>query len=547
MQNRAASGKVAPQFAAPPPKLLNFHEKQIYRSYHGRHILPSTPKSGHSARNAPGANLKPKDSTMKELSDIGLVGLAVMGENLILNMANNGYTVTAYNRSTEKVDAFLAGRAKGKSIRGAHSVEELVASLAKPRKIMLMVKAGAPVDAFIEQILPHLEEGDILIDGGNTHFPDTNRRVDYCASKGILFVGAGVSGGEEGALTGPSIMPGGAKDAWHHVKPIFQSIAAKVEDGTPCCDWVGENGAGHFVKMVHNGIEYGDMQLICEAYQIMKDLLGMSADEMHEVFAEWNEGELDSYLTEITRDILKTKDEDGEPLVDKILDTAGQKGTGKWTGVAALEMGVPLTLIGEAVFARCLSAQKEERVEAAKIISGPTPKFEGDKKAFIEDLRNALFAAKIVSYAQGYVLMREAAKEFGWELNNGGIALMWRGGCIIRSVFLGNIKEAFDTNPALTNLLLDPYFQQRVDAAQAGWRNVVASATLNGIPAPTLTSALSYFDGYRTARLPANLLQAQRDFFGAHTYERTDKPRGEFFHTNWTGRGGDTASSTYNA
>lgn len=484
---------------------------------------------------------------MKELSDIGLVGLAVMGENLILNMASKGYTVTAYNRSTDKVDAFLAGRAKGQSIRGAHSVEELVQSLAKPRKVMLMVKAGGAVDAVIEQLLPLLDEGDIIIDGGNTHFPDTNRRVDYCAEKGILFVGAGVSGGEEGALTGPSIMPGGAKAAWESVKPIFQGIAAKVEDGTPCCDWVGENGAGHFVKMVHNGIEYGDMQLICEAYQIMKDLLGMTPDDMHEVFAEWNEGELDSYLVEITRDIMKTKDEDGEPLVDKILDTAGQKGTGKWTGVAALEMGVPLTLIGEAVFARCLSAQKDERVEASKVISGPTPSFDGDKKAFIEDLRNALFASKIVSYAQGYVLMREAAKEYGWELNNGGIALMWRGGCIIRSVFLGNIKEAFDNNPQLANLLLDPYFQQRVEAAQAGWRRVVAAAAINGIPAPTLTSALSYFDGYRTARLPANLLQAQRDFFGAHTYERLDKPRGEFFHTNWTGRGGDTASSTYNA
>lgn len=484
---------------------------------------------------------------MKALSDIGLVGLAVMGENLILNMASKGFTVTAYNRTTAKVDNFLAGRAKGKSIRGAHSVEELVQSLERPRKVMIMVKAGAPVDAFIEQLMPHLEPGDIIIDGGNTHFPDTNRRVELCESKGLLYVGAGVSGGEEGALTGPSIMPGGSKAAWEQVKPIFQNIAAKVEDGSPCCDWVGETGAGHFVKMVHNGIEYGDMQLICEAYQVMKDLLGMSADEMHEVFAEWNEGELDSYLVEITRDILKTKDEDGEALVDKILDTAGQKGTGKWTGVAALEMGVPLTLIGEAVFARCLSAQKEERVEASKVLNGPTPIFDGDKKAFIEDLRNALLASKIVSYAQGYVLMREAAKEYGWKLNNGGIALMWRGGCIIRSVFLGNIKDAFDENPELTNLLLAPYFEQRVEAAQNGWRTVVANAALNGIPTPTLSSALAYFDGYRTARLPANLLQAQRDFFGAHTYERIDRPRGEFFHTNWTGRGGNTSSSTYNA
>jgi 6-phosphogluconate dehydrogenase len=483
---------------------------------------------------------------MKPLSDIGLVGLAVMGENLILNMASKGYTVTAYNRSVEKVDAFIEGRAKGKTIRGARSIEELVQSLAKPRKIMLMVKAGKAVDDFIEQLIPHLEPGDIIIDGGNTHYPDTDRRTAYLESKGLLFIGTGVSGGEEGALTGPSIMPGGSPAAWPHVKPIFQDIAAKVEDGSPCCDWVGENGAGHFVKMVHNGIEYGDMQLICEAYQIMKDMLGMSADEMHEVFKEWNQGELDSYLIEITRDILAYKDEDGAPLVDKILDTAGQKGTGKWTGVIALDLGIPLTLISEAVFARCLSAQKDQRVEASKVISGPAIKFEGDKKAFIDDLRNALYASKIISYAQGYLLMREAAKEYGWKLNYGGIALMWRGGCIIRSSFLGNIKEAFDKNPELTNLLLDEYFRSTVDAAQAGWRRVAAAAIANGIPAPTITSALTYFDGFRTARLPANLLQAQRDYFGAHTYERTDKPRGEFFHTNWTGRGGNTASTTYN-
>ena len=483
---------------------------------------------------------------MKPLSDIGLVGLAVMGENLILNMASKGYTVTAYNRSVEKVDNFLAGRAQGKTIRGARSIEELVASLAKPRKIMLMVKAGKAVDDFIEQLIPHLEPGDIIIDGGNTHFPDTDRRTLYLAEKELHFIGTGVSGGEEGALTGPSIMPGGAPAAWPHVKPIFQGISAKVDDGSPCCDWVGENGAGHFVKMVHNGIEYGDMQLICEAYQIMKDLLGMSADEMHQVFAEWNEGELNSYLIEITRDILAYKDQDGAPLVDKILDTAGQKGTGKWTGVIALDLGIPLTLISEAVFARCLSAQKDERVTASKIISGPTAKFEGDRKAFINDLRNAVYASKIISYAQGYLLMREAAKEYGWNLNYGGIALMWRGGCIIRSSFLGNIKEAFDKNPALQNLLLDDYFRTTVEAAQAGWRRVAATAIANGIPAPTITSALTYFDGYRTARLPANLLQAQRDFFGAHTYERTDRPRGEFFHTNWTGRGGNTASTTYN-
>ena len=483
---------------------------------------------------------------MKPLSDIGLVGLAVMGENLILNMASKGYTVTAYNRSVEKVDSFLAGRAQGKSIRGARSIEELVQSLAKPRKIMLMVKAGQPVDDFIEQLIPHLEPGDIIIDGGNTHFPDTDRRTAYLESKGLLFIGTGVSGGEEGALTGPSIMPGGSPKAWPHVKPIFQDIAAKVEDGSPCCDWVGENGAGHFVKMVHNGIEYGDMQLICEAYQIMKEVLGMSADEMHEVFAEWNKGELDSYLIEITRDILAYKDTDGEPLVDKILDTAGQKGTGKWTGVIALDLGVPLTLISEAVFARCLSAQKEERVAASKVINGPAVNFDGDKKALINYLRNAVFASKIISYAQGYLLMREAAKEYGWKLNYGGIALMWRGGCIIRSSFLGNIKEAFDKNPQLSNLLLDDYFRKTVEEAQAGWRRVAAAAITNGIPAPTITSALTYFDGFRTARLPANLLQAQRDYFGAHTYERLDKPRGEFFHTNWTGRGGNTASSTYN-
>jgi len=483
---------------------------------------------------------------MKPLSDIGLVGLAVMGENLILNMASKGYTVTAYNRSVDKVDNFIAGRAQGKSIRGARSIEELVQSLAKPRKIMLMVKAGKPVDDFIEQLIPHLEPGDIIIDGGNTHYPDTDRRTAYLESKGLLFIGTGVSGGEEGALTGPSIMPGGSPAAWPHVKDIFQSISAKVDDGSPCCDWVGENGAGHFVKMVHNGIEYGDMQLICEAYQIMKEVLGMSADEMHEVFAEWNKGELDSYLIEITRDILAFKDEDGSPLVDKILDTAGQKGTGKWTGVIALDLGVPLTLISEAVFARCLSAQKAERVEASKVITGPAVKFEGDKKALIDDLRNALFASKIISYAQGYLLMREAAKEYGWKLNYGGIALMWRGGCIIRSSFLGNIKEAFDKNPELNNLLLDEYFRKTVEDAQAGWRRVAAAAIVNGIPAPTITSALTYFDGFRTARLPANLLQAQRDYFGAHTYERLDKPRGEFFHTNWTGRGGNTASSTYN-
>lgn len=482
---------------------------------------------------------------MKALSDIAVVGLAVMGENLILNMASKGFTVTAYNRSTDKVDKFINGRAKGKNIRGAHSIEEMVASLERPRKVMLMIKAGQAVDASIESLIPHLEPGDIIIDGGNTHFPDTNRRTKYVESKGLLYIGTGVSGGEEGALLGPSIMPGGSKEAWPQVKPVFQKIAAHVEDGSPCCDWVGEDGAGHFVKMVHNGIEYGDMQLITEAYQIMKELLELSADEMHEVFAEWNEGELDSYLIEITRDIMGYK-EDGEPLVEKILDTAGQKGTGKWTGISALDLGVPLTLIGEAVFARCLSAQKDERVVASKVFKGPEKSFMGDKKKFIEDIRQALLASKIVSYAQGYVLMKEAAKENNWDLNYGGIALMWRGGCIIRSVFLGEIKKAFDKNPDLNNLLLDPYFKDKVEAAQTGWRRVVGAAVANGIPVPAFTTALSYFDGYRSERLPANLLQAQRDYFGAHTYERIDKPRGEFFHTNWTGRGGDTASSTYN-
>jgi 6-phosphogluconate dehydrogenase len=468
-----------------------------------------------------------------------------MGENLVLNMESKGFTVAVYNRTVEKVDKFVNGRGAGKNFIGCHSIAEMTANLERPRKVMMLVKAGAPVDAFIDQIIPHLEEGDIIIDGGNSHFPDTIRRTKYVESKGLLYIGTGVSGGEEGALLGPSMMPGGSPDAWPHVKDIFQSIAAKVEDGSPCCDWVGQDGAGHFVKMVHNGIEYGDMQIICEAYQLMKEMLGMDADEMHKVFAEWNEGDLDSYLTEITRDILGFRDENGEPIVEKILDTAGQKGTGKWTGVAALDLGVPLTLIGESVFARCLSAQKDLRVKASKVLNGPTAKFDGDKAQFLLDLKDALFGAKIISYAQGYNLMREAESEFGWKLNMGGIALMWRGGCIIRSVFLGDIKNAFDKNPDLENLLLDPFFKKTVEAAQAGWRRVCATALSNGIPVPSLTSALCYFDGLRSERLPANLLQAQRDYFGAHTYERIDKPRGEFFHTNWTGRGGDTAASTY--
>ncbi len=483
---------------------------------------------------------------MKALSDIGLIGLAVMGENLVLNMESKGFQVSVYNRSDQKVLDFLSGRAKGKKIIGTHSIKGLVESLATPRKVMLMIKAGSAVDEMIETLIPHLSPGDIIIDGGNTHFPDTNRRTALVESKGLLYIGTGVSGGEEGALLGPSIMPGGSKAAWPIIKPIFQAIAAKVDNGTPCCDWVGENGAGHFVKMVHNGIEYGDMQLITEAYQIMRDLLDLSADEMHNIFEEWNKGDLDSYLIEITRDILAFKDSDGKPLVDKILDTAGQKGTGKWTGVAALDLGIPLTLIGEAVFSRCLSAVKNERVEASKILHGPASKFTGDKVNFINDLKDALYASKIVSYAQGYALMKAAAIEYKWKLNYGVIALMWRGGCIIRSAFLSKIKDAFDKNPDITNLMLDSFFTEKLEKAQSGWRNVVAAAAINGIPLPAISSALGYFDGYRCEKLPANLLQAQRDYFGAHTYERIDKPRGEFFHTNWTGRGGSTSSTTYN-
>ncbi|MBQ7064684.1 MAG: decarboxylating NADP(+)-dependent phosphogluconate dehydrogenase [Firmicutes bacterium] len=480
-------------------------------------------------------------------ADIGLIGLAVMGENLVMNMESKGFTVAVYNRTVSKVDNFVNGRAAGKNIIGCHSLQELVDNLAKPRKVFMMVKAGSAVDSMIDQLLPLLEDGDIIVDGGNSHFPDTIRRTEYVESQGKLYVGTGVSGGEEGALKGPSMMPGGSPAAWPYVKPIFQAICAKVEDGSPCCDWVGENGAGHFVKMVHNGIEYGDMQMICETYQLMKDGLGMTNEEMHEVFTAWNKTELDSYLIEITRDILGYKDEDGNATVDLILDTAGQKGTGKWTGIAALDEGVPLTLIGEAVFARCLSAIKEERVEASKVYPHEKVVFEGDKEAFIESLRKALYASKIISYAQGYQLMRVAAGHYGWNLNYGGIALRWRGGCIIRSVFLGKIKEAFDKNPGLQNLLLDDYFSSVIKTLVPAWREVVAYAAKAGIPMPALSSALNYFDGYTSGRLPANLLQAQRDYFGAHTYERVDRPRGEFYHTNWTGHGGNTAASTYNA
>ncbi len=480
-------------------------------------------------------------------ADIGLIGLAVMGENLVMNMESKGFTVAVYNRTTAKVDNFVNGRAAGKNIIGCHSLQELAGSLAKPRKVMMMVKAGAAVDSLIDQLIPVLEEGDIIIDGGNSHFPDTIRRTEYVESKGLLYIGTGVSGGEEGALHGPSMMPGGSPAAWPYVKPIFQGICAKVESGEACCDWVGENGAGHFVKMVHNGIEYGDMQLICEAYQLMRDGLGLTNEEMHDVFTAWNKTELDSYLIEITRDILGYKTAGGESVVDYILDTAGQKGTGKWTGIAALDEGVPLTLIGEAVFARCLSAMKEERQVAAKAFPKTVPAFEGDKAAFIESIRKALYASKIISYTQGYTLMRTAAKTYGWNLNYGGIALMWRGGCIIRSVFLGKIKEAYDKDPELQNLLLDDYFGETIKTLVPAWREVVAWAVKAGIPMPAFSSALSYFDGYTTERLPANLLQAQRDYFGAHTYERTDQPRGKFFHTDWTGHGGNTTANTYTA
>jgi len=480
-------------------------------------------------------------------ADIGLIGLAVMGENLILNMESKGFTVACFNRTVSKVDNFLNGRGKGKKIIGCKSIDELVRNLSKPRKVMLMVKAGPAVDAFIDQLLPLLEPGDIIIDGGNSHFPDTIRRTKYVEDQGKLYIGTGVSGGEEGALRGPSIMPGGSPAAWEHVKPIFQKIAAKTADGEPCCEWIGENGAGHFVKMVHNGIEYGDMQMICETYHLMKEGLAMTNEQMHQVFAEWNRGELNSYLIEITRDILAYKDEEGNAVLDLILDTAGQKGTGKWTAIEALNLGQPLTLIAEAVFGRCLSALKEERVAASKVLAGPKARFTGDKDAFTNDLRQALYASKIVSYAQGYQLMRAAAAEHNWKINYGGIALIWRGGCIIRSVFLGKIKEAFEKNSELTNLLLDPFFKEAVEKAQPAWRRVVTAAIEMGIPVPAMSSALAFYDGYRSARLPANLLQAQRDYFGAHTYERVDKPRGEFFHTNWTGRGGTTAASTYTA
>lgn len=478
-------------------------------------------------------------------ADIGLIGLAVMGQNLVLNMNDHGYTVAVFNRHIGKVDEFLAGPAKGTKVIGTHSLKELVSNLKTPRRVMIMVKAGDPVDEMINQLIPLLEKGDIIIDGGNSHFPDTNRRCQTLKNHGMYFIGSGISGGEEGARHGPSIMPGGHQEAWPYVKDIFQSIAAKVENGQPCCEWVGDEGAGHYVKMVHNGIEYGDIQLICEAYDLMKNVLHLDADEIADIFTEWNQRELNSYLIEIASHIFRTKDTDGTLLLDKILDVAGQKGTGKWTVINAVDMGMPVTLIAEAVFARCLSALKEERVEASKKLSGPKIQFKGDKKAFIEDIFHALYASKMVSYAQGYMLMRQAAKDFNWKLNYGGIALMWRGGCIIRSIFLGKIKDAFDKDPKIYNLLLDDFFKKEIDKCQQGWRNTIVVATQQGVAIPSFSTALSFYDGYRCERLPANLLQALRDYFGAHTYERIDHPRGEFFHTNWTGTGGAVSATTY--
>jgi len=489
---------------------------------------------------------------IKERADIGMIGLAVMGENLALNMESRGFTVAVYNRTVPGIEEgvvarFLNRRGKGKRFIGAEKISDFVQALSSPRKIMMMIKAGKPVDEMIEQLLPLLDAGDVLIDGGNSHFLDTIRRTRYLESKGILFIGTGISGGEEGALHGPSIMPGGSPAAWPHVRQILQAIAARTDDGTPCCDWVGEDGAGHFVKMVHNGIEYGEMQIICEAYQVMKELLGMPADEIHEVFRRWNDGDLNSYLIGITGEILAFKDTDGQPLVDRILDTAGQKGTGKWTSEVALDLGNPLTLISEAVFARCLSAMKEERVEASKVLTRPSQKFTGDREALLRDLEAALYASKMVCYAQGFALFREAAGEYKWSLDYGGIAMLWRAGCIIRSALLSRIKDAFDRNPGLTNLLLDGFFSDRIERWQPAWRRVVSEALLHGVWVPAISAALCYYDGYSNPRLPANLLQAQRDYFGAHLYERIDRPRGEFFHTNWTGQGGDTSSSSYNA
>lgn len=480
-------------------------------------------------------------------ADIGLIGLAVMGQNLVLNMNDHGYTVAVFNRTTSKVDDFLKGPAKGTKVVGAHSIKEFVQAIKKPRKIMMMIRAGSFVDDVIAELLPFLDKGDIIIDGGNSHYPDSERRCKGLKEKGILFIGTGISGGEEGARHGPSIMPGGNPEAWPPVKPIFQAIAAKSEEGEPCCDWVGEGGAGHYVKMVHNGIEYGDMQIICEAYQLLSSKLGLKADELQKIFSEWNKGELNSYLIEITSQIFGFKDKDGKPLVEKVLDVAGQKGTGKWTGISALDLGVPVTLIGEAVFARCLSALKDQRVEVSKHFKQPEKSFKGDRKQLADDIRLALYASKIISYVQGFMLMRAAAAEMGWNLQYGSIALMWRGGCIIRSRFLGKIKQAFEKKPDLQSLLLDEFFKGEILKAEEGWRRTVCHAAEFGVPSPCFSTSLAFFDGYRSSHLPANLLQAQRDFFGAHTYERVDQPRGKFFHTNWTGTGGEVSSTTYNA
>ncbi|KAN0064860.1 phosphogluconate dehydrogenase (decarboxylating) gnd1 [Thecaphora frezii] len=542
------------------------HSPSCIRSFlHPSHLLPLSfsahphlklgkiPSSALDRISSLSNHLATANMSEQAVADIGLIGLAVMGQNLILNMNDKGYTVVAYNRTTSKVDDFLNNEAKGTKVVGAHSIEEFVAKLKRPRKMIILVKAGAAVDAFIDQLVPHLEKGDIIIDGGNSHYPDSIRRTQELEAKGLLFVGSGVSGGEEGARHGPSIMPGGSEAAWPHIKEIFQKTAAQ-SDGEPCCDWVGGTGSGHYVKMVHNGIEYGDMQLICEAYDILKLGLGLKEAEIGDIFTEWNKGVLDSFLIEITRDILKYNDEDGEPVVTKILDSAGQKGTGKWTAINALDLGQPVTLIGEAVFARCLSSLKGERTRASKILNGPQIKpFEGDKKQFIADLEQALYASKIVSYAQGFMLMREAAKEYGWKLNNPSIALMWRGGCIIRSVFLKDITAAFRKNPELENLLFDDFFNQAIHNAQEGWRRVVAQAILWGIPTPAFSTALAFFDGYRRETLPANLLQAQRDYFGAHTFrvlpEKANArfPEGQDNHVNWTGRGGNVSASTYQA
>ena len=484
---------------------------------------------------------------MQRQGDIAVIGLAVMGQNLILNMNDHGFTVVAFNRTASKVDQFLKTAAKGTGIIGAHSIEEMMRILKCPRKVMLMIKAGSPVDEAIEQILPFCEKGDCIIDGGNSHFTDTIRRTRLLGEKGILFIGTGISGGEEGARRGPSIMPGGVATAWPLVKDIFTAIAAKTPDGDPCCDWVGNDGAGHYVKMVHNGIEYGDMQVIGEVYQLMRHGLGLSADAIAKIFTAWNATELNSYLIEITADILKFKEPDGVPLVDRIVDRAGQKGTGKWFIVNSLDLGMPVTLIAESVYARCLSALKEERVEASKLISGPGATFTGDITACVEDIRGALLASKIVSYAQGFMCMREAAKVYGWKLDFGTIAMLWRSGCIIRSVFLDKIKAAFGAKPELSSLLLDDYFRGIMARYQGSWRRVVSLAATIGVPLPAFSSALAFFDGYRCERLPANLLQAQRDYFGAHTYERLDQPVGKFFHSNWTGRGGNVSSGTYEA